>query len=250
MHRAGSPRFDVPGLESYFGGKGGQVAVRRLINAFPPHRVFIEPCLGSGRILRHKAPAADGNFGFDVDPQLVGMWHGHTPPGYTVAVGDIFTTLPAVLAQSSRRGILPADVLVYVDPPYLLHTRRNPVPTYRHEFSTRDHIRLIALLQGLNCRVVLSHLPCPEYSEAFAQWSTFTFQNATRRGPQTEQVWCNFRPSVTLHEYTFVGDNKRHREQIRRHFSVILRRAAKLPPSARVALAAALEGLNDCDPTR
>lgn len=250
MHRPGTPLFDIPGLDNYFGGKGGQVAVRRLINAFPPHQVYIEACLGSGRVLRTKRPAPLGNFGMDADVEVVNLWLPVVPKAYTVTQADIFTGLPDHLAQLSRRGILPADVLVYVDPPYLLHTRRNPVPTYRHEFSTSDHARLITLLQSLSCRVVVSHLPCPEYSEGFAAWHTFTFQNATRRGPQTEQVWCNFPPSVTLHEYTFVGDNKRHREQIRRHFGVILRRAAKLPAPARVALAAALEGLSVCDGAR
>lgn len=250
MHRPGTPRFAVPGLETYFGGKGGQVAVRRLVNSFPPHDVYIEPFLGSGRILRHKAPALVQSHGIELDAQLAGMWGQVHVAGFTFHHGDAFTILPDLVAQCLRLGIPAERVLVYVDPPYLLHTRRDQRPTYAHEFSTRDHIRLAALLQRLNCRVVLSHLPCTEYSEAFALWHTFTFQNATRRGPQTEQVWCNFQPTVDLHEYTFVGDNKRHREQIRRHFGVILRRAAKLPPSARVALAAALEGLNSCDPTR
>lgn len=245
MPRPGSPLFTIPGLDSYFGGKGGQCAVRRIINAIPPHTVYIEPCLGSGRIMRHKQPAALGNYGIELDRRIARMWQGHTPAGYTVRTGSIFQDLPDLVTQLLRQSLDPSEIVVYVDPPYLLHTRRNPRPTYGHEFTVPDHHRLFTLLQGLSCRVMLSHLPCPEYAEAFAHWSTFTYTNATRRGPQLEQVWCNFQPSAALHEYTFIGDNKRQREQIRRHYGVILRRVAMLPPAARVALAAMVDQMQN-----
>lgn len=243
--KPGLPRFPIPGLDSYFGGKGGQVAVRRIINALPPHRVFIEPFLGSGRILRTKRPADLANIGLERSARIADLWHGYTPSGYTITQGDAFAILPDLVTHWQRQCQAPGDVLIYADPPYLLHTRRDPRPTYDHELSDAQHTALFQLLQSLTCRVVLSHLPCPEYAQAFQHWHTFTFTNATRRGPQLEQVWCNFPPGPQLHEYTYVGDNKRHREQIRRHYGVILRRAALLPPSARVALAAMLEGLND-----
>ena len=244
MQRQGTPHFDLPGLPSYFGGKGSQAAFRRIINALPPHRVYIEAFGGSLRIMRHKMPAPDGNHALELDPTVFKLYPHSTLGGYTFHCGDAFTILPDLVSQYLRHGQAASDILVYVDPPYLLHTRRNSRPAYSFEFHQGDHELLASHLQRLSCRVVLSHLPCPEYSALYHSWHTFTFQNATRHGPQTEQVWCNYAPTVDLHEYTFVGDNKRHREQIRRHFGVILRRAAKLPPSARVALAAALEGLN------
>lgn len=245
--KPGLPRFEVPGLSTYFGGKGGQVAIRRIINVMPPHDVYIEPFLGSGRLLRVKRPAPVANVGIERSQRIAAMWEGHTPPGYTIHAADALQLLPDLVAQYVRQAIASARVLVYADPPYLMHTRRDPRPTYDHEFSTRDHAALIATLQALPCRVMVSHLPCMEYASAFQHWHTFTFTNATRRGPQLEQVWCNFSPGPELHEYTYVGDNKRHREQIRRHYGVILRRAALLPPAARVALATMLEGLTDCD---
>lgn len=247
--KPGTPRFDVPGLETYFGGKGGQVAIRRIINAMPPHDVYIEPFLGSGRLLRVKRPASIGNVGIERSERIASMWTGYTPTGYTIHQGDAFQLLPDLVAQYMRQSIAGARILVYADPPYLLHTRRDPRPTYEHELTDTQHAALIATLQQLPCLVMVSHLPCTEYAQAFQHWHTFTFTNATRRGPQLEQVWCNFPPGPELHEFTYVGDNKRHREQIRRHYGVILRRAAKLPPAARVALAAMLEGLNHCDPS-
>lgn len=247
--KPGTPRFDVPGLETYFGGKGGQVAIRRIINAMPPHDVYIEPFLGAGSIFRIKRPALVRSVGLELSARVAACWSGCCPPGYQVEQANAFDRLPQLVAELQAEGIDPLRVVVYCDPPYLLSTRRNPVPTYEHEFTDAGHIAFLAMVHALPCRVLVSHLPCELYATALRAWHTFTFNNTTRHGLQLEQVWCNFPPSPLLHEYTYVGDNKRHREQIRRHYGVILRRAAKLPPAARVALAAMLEGLNSCDPS-
>jgi site-specific DNA-adenine methylase len=41
----------------YIGGKSQAGVYQRIINLIPPHRVYVEPFLGGGAILRLKSPA-------------------------------------------------------------------------------------------------------------------------------------------------------------------------------------------------
>ena len=56
----------------YPGGKGISGVYQRLINEIPPHRVYIEPYLGGGALMRYKLPA-EINIGLDVDPAVTGL---------------------------------------------------------------------------------------------------------------------------------------------------------------------------------
>lgn len=240
-HPPGRPRFAVPGLEQYFGSKGSQGTFHRIINAIPPHAVYVEPFLGAGRILRIKRPAPLGNYGFELSFKVVNLWLPVCPLNYHVAQANAFEELPRLVAQLQAQGIDPLRVVVYCDPPYLLSTRRNPVATYEHEFTDEGHDTFLRMVQALPCRVLVSHLPCELYATALRAWHTFTFNNTTRHGLQLEQVWCNFQPSPELHEYTYIGKNFREREWIHRQYDIILRRVAALPPAAGIALRAMLD---------
>lgn len=58
---------------TYPGGKSGAGVYQAIINRIPPHRVYIEPFMGSGGILRHKRPAQI-SVGVDIDPVVTGAW--------------------------------------------------------------------------------------------------------------------------------------------------------------------------------
>jgi DNA adenine methylase len=246
----GRPRFAVPGLEQYFGSKGSQGTFQRIINAIPPHDVYIEPFLGAGRIFRIKRPAPLGNYGLELSFKVVNLWLPACPAAYTVSQANAFEELPRLVAQLQAAGIDPLRVVVYCDPPYLLSTRRDPRPTYEHEFTEAGHVAFLAMVHALPCRVLVSHLPCELYATSLRSWHTFTFNNTTRHGLQLEQVWCNFPPSPELHEYTYIGSNFREREWIRRQYGIILRRVAALPAPGRIALRAMLDArdVGDEDP--
>ena len=68
---------------SYPGGKNGSGVHQRIINLIPPHRVYIEGCVGSGAILRTKRPAS-ASYAIDLDPAAIGtLAEGVLPPGTT-----------------------------------------------------------------------------------------------------------------------------------------------------------------------
>ena len=54
----------------YLGGKAGTDVYQTIINRMPPHRVYMEPFLGSGAVMRHKKPASL-NIGIDRDREAV-----------------------------------------------------------------------------------------------------------------------------------------------------------------------------------
>lgn len=55
---------------TYPGGKNGAGVHQQIISQMPEHRVYIEPFLGSGAILRRKLPAAL-NIGVDLDREML-----------------------------------------------------------------------------------------------------------------------------------------------------------------------------------
>lgn len=245
--KPGTPRFELPGLRSYYGGKGAMATVRRIINLLPPHAVYVEPFLGSGRVLRHKAPALRASIGMETDPSLCERWHQVAPADVHVLNCDALAHLERLIVALITAGAMPAEIVVYCDPPYLMHTRRRRGAVYHREWTDEDHIRFLLIALRLPCRVIVSHLPCPEYAEAFHDWHTFTFLNNTRRGQQLEQLWCNFEPGPVLHESTFIGENFRERERLKRQADLITRRFDALPLPARIALLARLQARTPSD---
>ncbi len=96
------------------GGKNGAGVYQAIINQMPPHRVYIEPFLGGGAVMRHKRPAA-ASIGVDRDADVVlaaGLWSVRS---LTVICGDGISFL--------REYNFVGDEFVYCDPPYLMHTR-------------------------------------------------------------------------------------------------------------------------------
>lgn len=86
------------------------------------------------------------------------------------------------------------NVLMYLDPPYLLSTR-NARGQYRHEMTDTDHEELLQAVIHSRAKVMLSGYESPMYDDALKDWNRFEWntyaQNATKR---TECLWCNFEP--------------------------------------------------------
>lgn len=82
--------------------------------------------------------------------------------------------------------------LMYVDPPYLLETRREH--QYVDEFSSREqHEALLAALTTAQAYVVLSGYDSPLYTEALAGWERIDFAATAMTGaPRVESVWINY----------------------------------------------------------
>ena len=245
MRPCGLPRTNAGSLflagGSFFRpGRGPQQTpgvYQRLINLMPPHRVYIEPFLGSGAIMRMKKPAAV-SVGIDKDAGAIRRFveMSNLPPG-SFGVDDAID----FLARYRFRG----DELVYCDPPYLHSTRQfDSLEQYGHEMTDSDHVRLLKVLRKIGGRtmVMLSGYRSEMYLSALAGWSSLKFETRTRQGNRREEwVWFNFPQPTRLHDYSFLGADFRERERIKRKKLRWTARLGRLDLMERQALLSVIE---------
>jgi DNA adenine methylase len=223
---------------NYPGGKGA--CYQKIINQMPPHRVYIEPFLGGGSVMRMKRPATL-NIGIDRDLSVlrrtmasIASADGRVPNFFVCADAlEFISTYP-----------WQGDELVYLDPPYVKSSRRRPSDLYRFEMTDDDHARLLAIVCTLHCRIMISGYQSALYDGSLAGWRRLSFDAMTRGGSlATETLWMNFDEPVELHDYSFLGDNFRQREVIKRRKQRWIARLRRMDITERFAMLAALQEL-------
>lgn len=213
----------------YPGGKNVAGTWQQIVNLLPAHSVYAEPFVGSGALLRNKAPALR-SIVMDVDP-VVTAWHRQLAmPGVEVLDGCGIEWL------ESLHEVVSDQWCIYCDPPYMLETRTNQ-KIYRRELTDKDHRRLLGAVMGLECAVLVSGYKSPLYSSALASWYRLDMRVMTRGGPRTESVWCNFDPRRHVpHDPRWPGRDYRERERIQRKAKRWRRMYGDCPPYERRAL--------------
>ncbi len=210
----------------YPGGKGK--CFHHIINLMPPHRVYIETHLGGGAVLRHKR-AALRNIGIELDPRVLEAWRADAK---ALGVELVEGRAEDFLREFPFQG----DELVYVDAPYHPGTRRRE-RVYTHDYTEADHERLLELLLGLRCKVMLSGYANPLYDRVLCSWHRHDFQAKTHQGCRTESLWLNFAPPASLHDTRYLGANFREREVTRRRLERLQNRLRRMDAHERAAIA-------------
>lgn len=215
----------------YPGGKGASGVYQRLINQIPPHRVYIEPYLGGGALMRYKRPA-EINIGVDINSSVVDAWEGVT--GVQIVCQDALH----YLSKYPFRG----DEFIYADPPYLPSTRRSNRAIYKNEYTDEQHARLLQILVSLPCNIMISGYWSELYADHLNKWRHLSFETRIRSGQTaTEILWMNYSRPDKLHDYNYLGDSFRERERIRRRIERWKNRLETLPAIERNALIHALK---------
>lgn len=223
----------------YPGGKGGSGVYQTIINLIPPHDVYIEPFVGGGNIFERKAPAVSSIL-VDRDPAIAQLWKQRcsTSPGVTVVNADAISWL------ESREWT--GQEFIYLDPPYVLSTRTKK-DIYRFEMSDADHQQLLSTLTAISDRHAVKFLLSGYRNDIYDDWARANslqradFQAMTRRGVRTESVWFNYPTPSTIADYSYVGQNYRERERIKRKVNRWMQRLELLPPLERAALVSAIQ---------
>lgn len=218
-------------MQNYLGAKNGSGVYQRIVQLIPPHDTYIEPFLGTGAVLRHKAPA-QRDIGVDLNPRcLSSLDH----PSAELVRMCAFQFLRDFNFQNSGR------VCLYLDPPYLPSTRTS-YARYEHELTEDQHITLLELIQSLPANIILSGYPSDLYDSILvdgAGWWSDTFQAMSRGGVRTEKLWCNFIPGE-IHYHTYAGKNFTDRQRIQRKADRWAAKIKKLPIGERQAVMAAM----------
>jgi len=223
---------------SYFGGKNGSGTLQFLINHFPPHKVYLEPFLGSGAIIRNKKPA-EVNIGIEVNQEVIDEYHYSA--GYTV-INDCAISY---LKKKLLHGTYDKDYFIYADPPYL-HSTRKSKTRYKFELTELQHRQLIKILMSISAegaKIAISHYENPIYNSLLKKWNKWKYKNQTRSGSVTEVLYTNYSIPETLHDYNFLGKNFTDRQRIKRKIARHVDRLKELPAQERNAILHALGDL-------
>lgn len=215
---------------SYLGAKSGSGVYQAIINLMPPHETYIEPFLGSGAIMRLKAPSMR-SIGLDLDRDAIKQFSESNPQ----LDCDLLTTAAYGWLKNAD---LCDKTLIYCDPPYV-HSTRTSRKRYKYEMTDNDHKLLLKLLKSLNCMVILSGYRSNIYENELSDWFSLDFQAMTRGGVRTETVWCNFEPSK-VHYHTYAGKDFTDRQRIKRKAERWAARYAKLPAGERQSVLTAI----------
>lgn len=212
----------------YPGGKSK--FFQHIVNLLPRHHTYIETHLGGGAVMCKKRPA-ERSIGIDIDPRVIAAWKQQGSINcelHCIDAVEFLTTFPF-------RG----GEAMYVDPPYLPETRRQS-RVYRCDYTEADHVDLLKNLKKIDCPIIISGYESTLYNDLLSGWRTRTFDVNSRVGKRQEVLWLNYKP-VELHEYSYLGDNFREREAIRRRQTTLRNRIEQLSPIERLALVAWLD---------
>lgn len=83
------------------------------------------------------------------------------------------------------------NVFMYIDPPYVLGTRRGK--QYRHEMSDAEHEELLKLILQSTAKIMISGYESDMYNDYLAGWEKKKFSSCAEQGKSRQEVvWMNY----------------------------------------------------------
>jgi len=220
----------------YAGGKNLRQTLSRIICQIPPHGCYIELFCGSAAVLRHKRPGSC-SVAVDRDPGAIAALAGRVPAGTRLECCDAIEWLQRFDGQSPGRS---PGAFIYLDPPYL-ETSCSSRLRYQHVLTPAQHAELLDILVHLPCPVAISGYWSELYGQRLSGWRSIHWPEITRGGYARDQwLWMNYPEPAELHDYRFLGDNYRERENLARQRRRWVERLQRMPRLKRFALLLAL----------
>jgi DNA adenine methylase len=226
--------------QNYFGGKGGSGTYQTLINHIPPHDVFASLYLGNCGVTRNIRPARFALLN-DIDVEVFQAWEGKITGFEKWELHNIEAEwwLGFFANQKCPFGSYPEDVFIFLDPPYLLDSRKDNRPVYRHEMTKDQHIQLLKCITSPKMKQYKIMLCCYP-NELYALWLDYApnwhyvdYLSTTRNGLANERIYMNYQLNGQLHDTRYYGENFRQREQFRRICASLVKKIQKVPEGLR-----------------
>lgn len=230
---------------SYYGGKGAAGVHQILINQVTPHDTLVIPFAGHCTLARKIHPAKRLILN-DIDQSVMDFW---VERKHKIEAGDVS------LYCSDGRGIIESvlwgiqngtfrdRIFVYVDPPYV-ESACGSSQKYKHRMTDEMHAELIESLKELSkepsVAIMISGYPSPLYAKLLKGWRSKSFMSQTRRGRRKEMIWMDYPEPQALHDYRFIGKNKRERFKLKRRRRNMLAKLQRMPLIERNAMIMAM----------
>ena len=225
-------------FDTYNGGKNGSGVYQAIINQIPPHEVFVSAFAGNCGVLANKRRATLANIAIDLDARVINGWN--LIPGVIAIKSDAIKVLKDkknygyFFESENENGVPNRKVFIFIDPPYLSSTRSGKNNYYKYEMKDpATHKNMLSAALKLNCKVLIIHYPNPLYDEMLKGWRTKDIQGRTRKGMRIERMYMNYPEPTELHDYSFIGDNFRERELLKKSSNNIIDKFKKMSPIKR-----------------
>lgn len=229
-------------FQTYPGGKASPGVTQTLINLIPADIIcYISPTLGNDPVFRAIKPFKLASL-IDVDPDVVDRWKAFAAtrnggsPFINIYNEDCFTVLSDFGINGFAWGITPSQVLIFLDPPYLMDTRSTKQRIYKYEFTDDMHLELLSRVRALSTRgykIMICCYPNEMYDAELGGWEYEDYKSQTRAGQVTERVYFNYPKPTDLHDFSFYGANFRQRERIKRKKNSLVKKLMELPENIR-----------------
>lgn len=211
-------------LKNYPGNKAIAGYYQSVINLMPPHDVYIEPCLGSGGILRKKKPA-HLNVGSDLNETIIHKWNACKldKSQYLFHNEDCRQTF--VRWEKSN-----SIVLFFIDLPYMQETRRNARKLYKHESTLQLHTDVLKLITRSKQYVMMCGYDNALYNGFLKGWNKLSVNVSIHGGRSAKEIiWYNFDKPKQISEYSFLGNDFTDRQRIKRKVKRWVNKFSALP---------------------
>lgn len=208
--------------KTYFGGKASNGVPQTLINQVPPHQSKTIGFGGQCALTRYMMPAQE-NILYELNSEVVQLWKNAN----LVSSHNISILEQCFLSSFNPDNYTETD-FIYLDPPYPHDTRKSK-NRYKFEMTDKQHQSMLAKCCDASGMIAISSYQNKMYDEMLKGWRTIEFESMTRSGKKaTEILYMNYDEPTELHDYTYIGEDFREREAIKRRHVNFLRKIDRL----------------------
>lgn len=230
--------------KNYPGGKNGNGTYQHLINHVPAHKTRIIGTAGNCG-LQWNIARAEQTIINDIDPVVILKWEllkfKYQTNEYQTSNLDVLELLTKKEIKNVSECVSITylkfdfqDVFIYIDLPYLMDSRKSQQKLYQFEAETEHHKQVLEACKKFRfAKIMISHYPCEIYDTLLAGWHTHDYKSMTRHGLADERIYMNYEKPTILHDYSYIGDNFRQREALKRVKTNMVKKLERLEPVLR-----------------
>ena len=200
-----------PKPKPYPGNKAIQGVLQKIVNEIPRCDVFRELMAGSAAVSSALA-VPDENVHLNEKSEKVFQDLRFKYP-LRIVTNDCAISIITFLPDKPKR-----EEMIFLDPPYRLHTRPHSQKLYEHEMSDDDHVQLLSAVldKGDNYKFMIIHPDDEMYNTMLASWRKVPIKVRYRNKTSNEVLYMNYPAPEVLQDYKFLGDGCHDRQRIKR----------------------------------